>query len=60
MPSLMATDAEESLREWKRLADARDQLVRDAHDAGITINRIHVLSGIGRSTIYRILDQAGR
>lgn len=52
-------DAETALREWKRNFDARDQLVTDAHAAGLTINRIHLVTGIGRTTIYRILDKAG-
>lgn len=58
MPSENA--AEESLLAWRedsqRIADARDGLIRDAHRAGLTINRIHTLSGVSRSTIYRLLD----
>ncbi|MGJ0121673.1 hypothetical protein ACQ7HM_20925 [Williamsia sp. MIQD14] len=52
----MPGDVEDALREWKRSVDSRDELVRSAHTAGVSINRIHVLTGIGRSTIYRILD----
>lgn len=55
----MSGDVEDALREWKRSVDSRDELVRSAHTAGVSINRIHVLTGIGRSTIYRILDADG-
>ena len=48
--------AEEALREWKRTVDVRDRLIRDALAAGVTINRIHTLTGISRTTIYRLLD----
>lgn len=48
--------AEEALREWKRAVDVRDRLIRDALAAGVTINRIHTLTGISRTTIYRLLD----
>jgi hypothetical protein len=33
----------------------RDQLIRDARAAGIPIRQIHLRSGIGRTTIYRVL-----
>ena len=46
---------EAALREWKRVVDTRDQLVLDAHAAGVNIHRIHRLTEISRSTIYRIL-----
>lgn len=51
--------AEEALREWKRAVDVRDRLIRDALAAGVTINRIHTLTGISRTTIYRLLDAIG-
>lgn len=56
--SSATTDAETSLLAWKDNFDARDRVVREAHAAGVSINRIHTLTGIGRSTIYRILDRA--
>lgn len=53
--------AEESLIGWRVGRDAidkqRDDLVREAHEAGVPINRIHTLTGIGRNTIYRILEK---
>ena len=33
----------------------RDEFVREAFTAGVTITRIHALTGISRATIYRIL-----
>lgn len=54
------SDAEDSLLAWRedsqRISDARDGLIREAHRAGLTINRIHTLSGVSRSTIYRLLE----
>ncbi|WP_260972872.1 helix-turn-helix domain-containing protein [Mycolicibacterium llatzerense] len=47
--------AEAALTAWRENHDQRDDLVRKARKAGLSINRIHVLTGIGRSTIYRIL-----
>lgn len=50
---------EETLKRWaadrRELAETRDPLVRKAHEAGISKHRIHVLSGIARSTIDEIL-----
>ncbi|GFG83258.1 MULTISPECIES: helix-turn-helix domain-containing protein [Mycobacterium] len=51
-----ARNAEQALTRWRHNFDQRDPLVRHAHDAGVPINRIHRLTGISRSTIYRILD----
>lgn len=48
-------NAEADLTQWRANHEQRDHLVRKASKAGITINRIHTLTGIGRSTIYRIL-----
>ncbi len=49
-------DAEQALREWKRTVDARYRLILNALAAGVTINRVHTLTGISRSTIYRLLE----
>lgn len=56
--SIAQADAEAALREWKRVVDTRDQVVLDAHAAGININRIHTITEISRSTIYRILGRS--
>lgn len=47
--------AEADLIQWRANKEQRDNLVRKADKAGVSINRIHTLSGVGRSTIYRIL-----
>lgn len=47
--------AEADLVQWRANNEQRDDLVRKADKAGVSINKIHTLSGIGRSTIYRIL-----
>lgn len=47
--------AERDLVRWRQMNEQRDTLVRQTHAAGLSINRIHTLTGIGRSTIYRIL-----
>jgi DNA invertase Pin-like site-specific DNA recombinase len=54
---MSAKQAERHLVRWRQMDERRDPLVRQAHAAGISINRIHTLTGIGRSTIYRILDK---
>lgn len=53
--------AEERLIGWRVGRDAidkqRDDIIREAHAAGVPINKIHTLTGVGRSTIYRILEK---
>lgn len=53
--------AEAALIEWRQQEEARParriEIVEQAHKAGFNINKIHTLSGIGRSTIYRILEK---
>jgi transcriptional regulator of acetoin/glycerol metabolism len=55
-----AAGAEAALGEWKRrgekVAADRDPLVLAAHTAGLNVHRIHKVSGISRTTIYKILD----
>lgn len=50
--------AERELTEWRRVNDRRDALVHAARNAGLTKHRIHVLSGIHRNTIDKILESA--
>lgn len=50
--------AEARLIGWRVMNEQRDDLVRDAHAAGVPVNRIHTLTGIGRNTIYRILEKS--
>lgn len=51
-----AGQALDGYRQRSEQLDAeRDQLIRDARAAGMNIRQIHLRSGIGRSTIYRVL-----
>lgn len=52
-----AAVAERELAEYRRWADGRDDMVRRANAAGVSKNRIHVLTGIARTTIDRILKE---
>jgi hypothetical protein len=47
-------EAEQALKAWASIE--RDELVRAAHKAGISKNRIHTITGIARTTIDRILE----
>jgi hypothetical protein len=47
-------EAEAALQAWATFQ--RDELVQAAHEAGVSKNRIHVLTGIARTTIDRILE----
>ena len=53
------TEAGEALDDWRQrseqVAGERDQLIRDAYAAGVNIRQIHIRSGIGRNTVYRVL-----
>lgn len=50
-----AAEAERLLTEWAAGNGARDGIIRTALEAGISKHRIHVLTGISRSTIDRAL-----
>jgi hypothetical protein len=47
-------EAEQALMAWASIE--RDELVRAAHEAGVSKNRIHTITGIARTTIDRILE----
>lgn len=49
--------AERELTEYRRWADGRDGMVRRARAVGVSKHRIHVLTGIARTTIDRILKE---
>lgn len=49
--------AERELTQYRRTVEGRDALVRRARAAGVSKNRIHVLTGIARTTIDRILKE---
>jgi hypothetical protein len=48
-------DAELMLTEYAAVARTRDERVRYAIAAGVPKHRVHVLTGLGRMTIERIL-----
>lgn len=56
MHELMRADTERLLEVWRLNNERRDYLVTLAHQNGTSKNRIHVLTGIARTTIDRILD----
>jgi hypothetical protein len=51
-------EIEHQLTEWAANNARRDGLVSAALAAGVTPNRIHTLTGIARTTIYRIKETA--
>jgi hypothetical protein len=55
--------ARQALRSWRRRSDSvsgdRDPLVRTAIDAGLSKEEVHVLTGLGRNTIDRIMKKEG-
>lgn len=48
--------AEQGLRDWAANNARRDALISTARQAGVSKNRIHILTGIARTTIDRILE----
>lgn len=50
-------EAELALTQWVSVTRDRDNRVRAAVAAGLTKHRVHHVTGIGRSTIDRILAQ---
>ncbi len=55
---MMPEEAEQLLSEWAFVTRDRDNRVRWAVAAGVSKYRINQLTGIGRSTIDRILAAA--
>lgn len=47
------------LAAYRRTVESRDDLVARAYQAGVSVRQIHLRSGIGRQTIYRILARKG-
>ena len=47
------------LAAYRRTVEGRDDLVARAYQAGVSVRQIHLRSGIGRQTIYRILARRG-
>jgi hypothetical protein len=51
-------EAERMLTEWRAVSRDRDNCVRRAVSSGVSKYRVNRLTGIGRSTIDRILAAA--
>ena len=56
---MTAEEAERMLAEWVTVTRSRDQRIRAAVAAGVTKYRVHKITGLGRSTVDRILASAG-
>jgi hypothetical protein len=50
-----ATAAEDKLRRWAEANAQRDEVVREAAAAGVSIHQIQQITGIARTTIMGIL-----
>ena len=47
----------QSLERWRENCTQRDPLIRAAYTAGVNRHQIHVLTGLARTTIDRILGK---
>jgi hypothetical protein len=56
MPDMTPEEAERSLIGWVTVTQDRDTRARAALAVGASTHRVHQLTGIGRSTIDRILS----
>jgi len=50
-----AGEAEDNLRRWAEANARRDEIVREAAAAGVSIHQIQEITGISRATIIGIL-----
>jgi transposase len=50
-----AAEAEDNLRRWAEINARRDEIVREAAAAGVSIHQIQEITGISRATIIGIL-----
>ena len=50
-----AAEAEDKLRRWAEANARRDEIVREAAAAGVSIHQIQEITGISRATIISIL-----
>jgi transposase len=60
MPPSSVTAAEDKLRRWAEASARRDEVVREAAAAGVSIRQIQQITGISRATIMHILARAPR
>jgi hypothetical protein len=52
--------AETALRAWALANAQRDHVIRAAAAAGVSVHRIHEITGIARTTVLRILGSPPR
>jgi hypothetical protein len=52
---MTAAEAEELLTKWAAVDRSRDERIKAARAAGLSKHRIHVLTGIARTTIDKVL-----
>lgn len=57
MTDVQREELEAKLTQWAENNAARDDLIRSAVAAGITKHRVHVLTGIARTTIDTIVGR---
>ena len=55
MPPSPAGEAEDKLRRWAEANAQRDEVVREAAAAGVSVHQIQEITGISRATIIGIL-----
>ncbi len=53
-------EARRALQRWRENQDRRDALIKAANAVGVTKHQIHVLTGLARTTIDRILQNGGK
>jgi DNA invertase Pin-like site-specific DNA recombinase len=56
MSHLSDVAAEDMLRRWAEVHAKRDEVIKTAAAAGISVHRIHKITGVARTTITRILS----
>ena len=52
----VALSADKNLCKWARQYVRRDEVIRGAVAAGVSIHRVHEVTGIARTTITRIVE----
>jgi transposase len=50
-----AAEAEDKLRRWAEANARRDEIVREAAAAGVSVHQIQQITGISRATVIGIL-----
>lgn len=56
-PAAKRAAARQRLRAWGATYAKRDTLVMDGRDAGISVTDIASLTGLGTSSVYRIIER---